>query len=224
MPSFRQFRETEELWTRFPGLERAEAGSQRTLLTFDDGPDPEGTPAVLDALDAIGARATFFMLGEQLMRHQDVGREVVARGHEVALHGFGHTPHEELTPQQARDDIARGLGAVEAATGRRPRFYRPPYGRFSDASYEACQKLRLEPVYWSAWGMDWEPIPGERIADLAGRDLGDGVIVLLHDSPRYGERDSAQPTADALALLERQRLEAGVGFGALADAVSARAG
>ncbi|HEX6458180.1 MAG TPA: polysaccharide deacetylase family protein [Thermoleophilaceae bacterium] len=220
MPSFRQMRETDELWTRFPALERAETGSQRTLLTFDDGPDPEGTPAVLDALDAIGARATFFMLGEQLMRHQDVGREVVARGHEVALHGFGHEHHDKLTPQQARDDLARGLGAVEAATGRRPRFYRPPYGRFTDASYEACRKLGLEPVYWSGWGMDWEPIPAERIADIAGRDLGDGVILLLHDSVRYADRDSAAPTAEALALLEHQRLEAGVGFGALGDAVS----
>jgi peptidoglycan-N-acetylglucosamine deacetylase len=220
MPSFREMRETDELWTRFPALERAEAGSERTLLTFDDGPDPEGTPAVLDALDAIGARATFFMLGEQLMRHQDVGREVVARGHEVALHGFTHQHHEKLTPQQSRDDMARGLGAVEAATGRRPRFYRPPYGRFTDASYDACRKLRLEPVYLSAWGIDWEPIPAERIADVAGRDLADGVILLLHDSARYADRDSAAPTAEALALLEHQRLEAGVGFGALADAVS----
>lgn len=218
MPSFREFRETDELWRRFPGLERAEAGAGRALLTFDDGPDRDSTPAVLDALDAVGARATFFMLGEQLMRHQDVGREVVARGHEVALHGFGHEHHERLTPQQARDDLARGLGAVEAATGRRPRFYRPPYGRFSDASYEACRKLELEPVYWSAWGLDWEPIPGGRIAELAGRDLADGVILLLHDSPRYADRDSAAPTAQALAPLAQRALEAGVALGALGDA------
>jgi peptidoglycan-N-acetylglucosamine deacetylase len=221
MPSFREFRETEELWQRFPGLERAEAGSGRALLTFDDGPDQDSTPAVLDALDEIGARATFFMLGEQLMRHQDIGREVVARGHEVALHGFGHEKHERLTPQQARDDLARGLGAVEAATGRRPRFYRPPYGRFTDASYEACRKLELAPVYWSAWGLDWEPIPAARIADVAGRDLADGMIVLLHDSPRYADRDSALPTAEALAPLAHQALEAGIALGGLGDAVIA---
>ena len=221
MPSFREFRETEELWQRFPALERAEAGSGRTLLTFDDGPDDDSTPAVLEALDQIGARATFFMLGEQLMRHQAIGREVVARGHEVALHGFGHEKHERLTPQQVRDDLARGLGAVEAATGRRPRFYRPPYGRFSEASYDACRTLELEPVYWSAWGIDWEPIPAERIAELVGRDLADGVIVLLHDSPRYAERPSAAPTAQALGMLAEPALEAGLAFGALGDAVSA---
>jgi peptidoglycan-N-acetylglucosamine deacetylase len=220
MPSFRELRETEEAWARFPGLERTEAGQNMVVLTFDDGPDEDATPAVLDALDEIGARATFFMVGEQLMRHQGVGREVVARGHEVALHGFAHKPHDRLTPQQARDDLARGLGALEAATGRRPRFYRPPYGRFSEHSYEACRKLEMQPVYWSAWGMDWEPIPAKRIAELAGRDLADGVVVLLHDSRRYAYRDSAEPTAAALALLKERALDAELSFGALSDCVA----
>src|SRR5436190_10435549 len=134
MPSFREFRETSDLWEQFPGLERGEAGGGKVALTFDDGPDPDATPAVLDALDGISAHATFFMLGEQLMQHQDIGREVVRRGHEVALHGFAHDEHSELSPQQARDDLARGLGALEASTGRHPRFYRPPYGRFSEHS------------------------------------------------------------------------------------------
>lgn len=218
MPSFRELGETFDLWRRFPALERTEAGRGIAALTFDDGPDEDSTPAVLEALDRIGAHATFFMLGEQLMLHQDVAREVVARGHEVALHGFGHEHHERLTPQQARDDLARGLGAVEAATGRRPRFYRPPYGRFTEHSYDACRKLRLEPVYWSAWGLDWEPIPPLRIADLASRDLTDGVILLLHDSPRYADRDSAAPTAEALPLIAEHAQAAGVKLGTLADA------
>ena len=219
MPSFSELRETFELWLRYPGLERAEPGGGRVVLTFDDGPDEDSTPAVLDALEAIGARATFFMLGEQLMAHQRLGREVVARGHEVALHGFGHEHHERLTPQQARDDLARGLGAAEAATGRLPRFYRPPYGRFSEHSYEACQTLGLEPVYWSAWGSDWDPLPPARIAELVGRDLADGVIVLLHDSARYADRDSAAATAQALTLFGERALEAGLAFGTLGDAV-----
>ena len=220
MPSFREMAETFELWRRFPALERIEMGQRRAVLSFDDGPDEDGTPAILDALDEIDVRATFFMLGEQLMRHQAVAREVVGRGHEVALHGFGHEHHEQLTPQQVRDDLARGLGALEAATGRRPRFYRPPYGRFTEHSYEACGKLGLEPVYWSAWGMDWEPIPAERIVDIAGRDLADGMILLLHDSTRYGDRDSVAPTAEALAPLKERALVAGVSFGALADCVT----
>jgi peptidoglycan-N-acetylglucosamine deacetylase len=220
VPSFREHRETLELWQRFPALEHAEPGTKRAMLTFDDGPDPAGTIPILDALDAAGARATFFMVGEQLMRHQDVGREVVARGHEIALHGFGHARHEELTPQGARDDLARGLGAVEAATGRRPRFYRPPYGRFSEHSYEACRKLELEPAYWSAWGQDWDELPGDRIADMVTRDLGDGVIVLLHDSARYAYRHSVLPTADALAPIAERAREDGLVLVSLGEAAS----
>ena len=220
MPSFKEQRETFELWQRFPALEHVEEGRSRAVLTFDDGPDPEGTPAILDALEAIGAHATFFMLGEQLMRHQGVGREVVARGHEVALHGFGHQHHEELTPQGARDDLARGLGAAEAATGRRPRFYRPPYGRFTEHSYDACRKLDLEPVYWTTWGQDWDELASDRIADLVNRDIGDGSIVLLHDSARYADRESAAPTAGALAPIAERAREAGISLVSLAEAAT----
>jgi hypothetical protein len=74
-------------------------------------------------------------------------------------------------------------------------------------------------VYWSAWGSDWDPLPPARIAELVGRDLADGVIVLLHDSARYADRDSAAATAQALTLLGERALEAGLAFGTLGDAV-----
>src|SRR4051812_28184210 len=121
-----------------PALEALDGVDGAVALTFDDGPDPDCTPALLDALDEAGAKATFFLVGEQVMRHHAIAREAAQRGHEIALHGFEHRNHGELSPQQARDDLARGLGAVEAGVGRRPRFYRPPYGCFSEASYAAC--------------------------------------------------------------------------------------
>jgi len=205
LPSYQGFLHTLELWRAMPGLERVE-GATAAALTFDDGPDPDATPAVLEALAEAGVRATFFMVGEQVMANLELARAVPAGGHEVALHGFEHRPHEELTPTQARDDLARGLGALEAATGVRSRLYRPPYGLFSEASYEACRVLELEPVYWSAWGLDHEPLPPERIADLVCRDLAPGAIVLLHDSPRYAFRDSARPTAEAIpAIVDEAR-------------------
>jgi peptidoglycan/xylan/chitin deacetylase (PgdA/CDA1 family) len=198
MPGYRQTLETAERGQRLPALERVPAG---VALTFDDGPDPDGTPAVLDALDAAGVRATFFVVGEQLMRHHAIARDAAARGHELALHGYEHVEHESLRPQAARDDLARALGAFEASTGQRPRFFRPPYGRFSEASYDACRHLGLEPVYWSSWGMDWEAIAADRIADLVSRDLDDGAVVLLHDSPRYGHRPDANATAEAIPAI-----------------------
>lgn len=199
MPSFRQQLETTERWRRFPALERLEGTA--LALTFDDGPDPDATPAVLDALGAAGAPATFFLVGEQVEAHPHLAAEVAARGHVVGLHGYRHVEHDELSDPLA--DLERGAAALAAATGERPALFRPPYGRFSAASYAACRELGLFPVYWSGWGCDWEPIPAERIADLVIRDLVAGTIVLLHDSARYAYRESALPTAEALpAVLE----------------------
>src|SRR5947209_8910959 len=198
--------ETAERWRRMPGLERVDF-ADAAVLTFDDGPDLEGTPPVLDALDAAGVSATFFLVGEQLMRHHAVAREARDRGHELALHGFEHVEHDSLRPQQARDDLARALGTFEAALGFRPRFFRPPYGRFSEASHEACLHLGLEPVYWSAWGMDWEPLPAQRVAELVSRDLAPGAVVLLHDSVRYAHRPSTEPTAQAVRLIANAATE-----------------
>jgi peptidoglycan/xylan/chitin deacetylase (PgdA/CDA1 family) len=202
VPSFQQQRETLERWRRYPALERMEEG---VALTFDDGPDPDCTPAVLDALADAGARAVFFLVGEQVEAHPELARRVADEGHVVALHGFRHVEHDELGAD-ARADLERGAAATTAATGVEPRLYRPPYGRFSEESYSAVRELGLAPVYWSGWGGDWDPIPAERIADLAIRDLMPGVILLLHDSARYASRPSAAPTAEALpAILAAMR-------------------
>jgi len=219
VPSFLGQRAAEEDWRSFAGLERVPG--DRVVLSFDDGPDDEGTPAVLEALDAAGIRATFFLVGEQLMRHHGIARQAALAGHELALHGFAHPRHWELFPPEARDEVARGVGAFEAVTGSKPRFFRPPYGRFSEHSYKACGALGLEPVYWSAWGLDWEDISAERIADLVVGDLDPGAIVVLHDSIRYGHRPSARPTADAIAAIAAAAAERGLEWATLGEAISA---
>src|SRR3954447_26926486 len=130
MPSYREMLETAERWRYMPGLERVSRGA---CLTFDDGPDPDGTPPVLDALDSAGVRATFFVVGEQLMRHHALAREALARGHELGLHGFEHARYDSLPGRMAADDVARSIGTFKAAVGQRPRFFRPPYGLFNEA-------------------------------------------------------------------------------------------
>ena len=207
-------RETLARWSEFPALERLE-GEQRVALTFDDGPDPDGTPAVLDALDAAGLKATFFMVGEQVKAAPALAREVAARGHDVALHGATHRRHRDLSPRDSRDEPAYGLGTIEAATARRPRWFRPPYGEFNEHSYEAVRAVGLEPVYWSAWGMDWETISAERILDLVERDLEPGAIVVLHDSVRYGHRPDVAATVEAIPLVAAAVAERGLSLGPL---------
>ena len=223
MPGFGEQRQTLADWARFPGIERLpeapEGAAGRIALTFDDGPDEDSTPAILDALETAGIRATFFVVGEQLMRHHAIARRAALAGHELALHGFAHRRHAEMIPPDARDDVARGVGAFEAVTGSKPRFFRPPYGRFAEASYGACTALGLERVYWSAWGLDWEDLGGERVADLVARDLAPGAIVLLHDSPRYADRPSAGATADAIPLIAAAAAERGLEWTTLGEAL-----
>lgn len=210
--------ERQDRWRAFPGRERGERRGA-AVLTFDDGPDPQGTPLVLDALDEAGVRATFFVVGEQLLANPRLGRTLTERGHEVALHGHGHVAHDELAPQATRDDLARGLGTAEVACGRRPRFYRPPYGLFTEHSHAACADLGLEPVLWSAWGLDWEQIPAERVAALVIRDLSEGAIVLLHDSARYAPRAEVGPTADAIGPIAQAARDAGLELVTLGEAL-----
>lgn len=217
MPSFGEERGREERWQALPGLERGAAGTGAAALTFDDGPDPDGTPAVLDALDAAEMKATFFMTGEQLIRNIALGREVAERGHEIGLHGFVHLRHDDMSPTAARDDIARALGTVEAATTVRARWCRPPYGLFAEGSYAACAKLELRPVYWSSSGLDYETVSAERIADLAARDLVEGAIVLLHDSARYAPRASPAATAEAIPLIAAAARERGLALRTLGE-------
>ncbi|HET9255025.1 MAG TPA: polysaccharide deacetylase family protein [Pseudonocardiaceae bacterium] len=164
-----------------PGL----AGAGRpahVALTFDDGPDPEGTPAVLDALDRLGWTATFFMLGAQVTRHPEVAAAVVAAGHEAAVHGFSHRNHLARGPLDVRRDVARAASVVMAATGTRPIWFRPPYGVLTAGSLIAARRAGLRPVLWSAWGRDWEARSAEKVAATLGAQLRPGGTVLLHDS------------------------------------------
>ena len=205
-------------WRRSAGVQRVEPGGH-AVVTLDDGPDEDATLAVLDALGATSAHATFFVLASQLRRHCAIAHEVVSRGHEIGLHGYDHHRHDRIGPAHSRDDVMRGYEAIEEAIGVRCRWYRPPYGRMSKASTSACEELGMTPVYWSAWGVDWENVGAGRIAQVASEQLDDGAILLLHDSARYGRRSSALPTAEAIPLIAARAAERGIELVSLSEAL-----
>jgi peptidoglycan-N-acetylglucosamine deacetylase len=185
-------------------------GIQRTVtggvaLTFDDGPHPEGTPAVLEVLAEAGISATFFVVGEQVERRPALAAEIAQRGHVVALHGYRHRPQPVMSARSVRDDLARGAEAIESAIGTRPVWHRPPYGLYSAAGLAAVRRHGLKPLLWSKWGKDWRRLttPG-RIAARATRELRPGDVILLHDADFYSSKSSHERTAAALKLIVRE--------------------
>jgi peptidoglycan/xylan/chitin deacetylase (PgdA/CDA1 family) len=195
------------------------------VLTFDDGPHPEGTPAVLDALGQ--NKAVFFMIGEQVERYGSLAAEVAAAGHEIALHGFRHRNQMRVTPRWLADDLARGADAIASATGRAPRLYRPPYGIFTPPGL-ALAREKHELLLWSKWGRDWRKrTTSEEIAGFATRDLARGDVILLHDADWYSASGSHRRTAAAVPLVLEALDRAGLqptGSGSAASASNASAG
>lgn len=170
-------------------------------LTFDDGPDADGTPAVLAALTDLGWTATFFLLGSQVRKHPDVARELVARGHEIGVHGDEHRNHLTRSPGWVRSDLERAVATTAVVTGERPRWFRPPYGVLTAGSLRAARLLGLTPVLWTAWGRDWERATGERVVDVLRPGLRAGATLLLHDSDCTATPGSWTATAASLPLL-----------------------
>ncbi len=168
-------------------------------LTFDDGPHPEGTPAVLEELARRGATATFFLVGEQVERRPELARAIASAGHEVALHGHRHTLLLRRRLRKLAADYDRVAETIAEATGLAPTLYRPPYGVFSSPALAEVRRRGWRPLLWSTWGRDWERrATAESIARRATRRLRAGDVVLLHDSDAYGSEGSWRNTVAAL--------------------------
>ena len=189
-------------WTHLP----AHAAARREIaITIDDGPDPAVTPAVLDMLDAHGAKATFFCIGTQARAHPALCREIVRRGHSVQNHSDRHTHAFSLLGPRG---LAREIGAAQARIGElagvAPRFFRAPAGLRNPFLAPVLDRLGLELVSWTRRGFDTvRREPAGVLARLCV-GLGAGDILLLHDG-HAARTDAGQPVVLAVlpALLDR---------------------
>jgi peptidoglycan/xylan/chitin deacetylase (PgdA/CDA1 family) len=184
-------------------VERALPGDAPVVaLTFDDGPHPQGTPRTLAALAAAGAGATFFLIGEQVRRHPQIVREIVAAGHTVALHGDRHRCLLRVPPPALARDLDRAHATIAEAAGVAPALYRPPYGIFSPAGLALARRRGWRPLLWSRWGRDWRRwITPRRIAAKVTEGLAPGDVLLLHDADHYSAPGSWERTVAALPLV-----------------------
>jgi peptidoglycan-N-acetylglucosamine deacetylase len=193
------------------GLARRIDDPVGVALTFDDGPHPEGTPAVLEALAALDARATFFLCGEQVEHAPSLAAEIVAAGHTAAVHGHRHRNMLRLPPATFVEDLERGIAAIEDAVGLHPELYRPPYGIFSYPGMVEVRARGLRSLLWSRWGHDWRA--GRTAAEIsteATRDLDAGEVLLLHDADHYSEPGCWRGTVAALPMIVERIRSAGL--------------
>ena len=187
------------------GVPRRLEGAAGIALTFDDGPHPEGTPAVLELLAAAGAKATFFLVGEQVRAFPELAERIAAEGHEVAVHGDRHRVMLRLAPALIAADLDRAQATIGELTGQRPRFHRPPLGIYSYPGLRIARQQGLEPLLWSRWGRDWSAkSTAGSISEMVTTDLSAGDVLLLHDADWYSDAGCWRNTVAALpTILER---------------------
>jgi len=137
-------------------------------------------------------------VGEQVERYPSLAAEIAAAGHEIGIHGHRHTLLLRRARAELRADFDRAEAVIGEATGAPSRSYRPPYGVFSLAGLRLA-RARWEPLLWSHWGRDWEArATPSSIAGRATRGLGEGAVILLHDSDAYSAAESWRQTVAAL--------------------------
>lgn len=179
-------------------------------LTFDDGPEPRWTEAVLDALARGGARATFFVLGERVAAAPDLVERAGAEGHEIGLHGDRHLRHSEHGAEAIEADARRALECLERL-GVRPERWRAPWGVETADTRAVAARLGLELAGWTVDTHDWR---GDSAAEMLTRcgaaATEPGAVVLLHDGLGPGARRTGCEETVALTelLLEPARSSA----------------
>lgn len=170
-------------------------------LTFDDGPDPEATPRLLELLAARGARATFFMIGRIAADQPRLVAQVAAGGHAIGNHSWDHPSLPLLKRRWRRLQIRWCREALAPHGGR---LFRPPYGHQSPASQLDAVRLGYRPVTWSVNAEDWQDDPAETLLARVRRRLAPGSIVLFHDRLHTAFEECFRdrgPTLEAVARL-----------------------
>lgn len=205
-------------WTRLPAAARAR---NEIALTIDDGPDPLVTPQVLDILDRYAAKATFFCIGENVLRHPDLCREIVRRGHSVENHSQHHRHHFSLLgPTGIRRELQAAQETLSTITGQRPVFFRAPAGLRNPFLDPVLARLGLRLASWSVRAFDTRIGDAERVKNKLVDGLQAGAILLLHDGNAARTPDGAPVIVDVLPAILAAAATANLRLVTLRQAIS----
>jgi len=177
---------------------RVATGESAIALTFDDGPDPEETPRVLDLLAAHGAHAMFFMVGRRAEAHPSLVDRAVAEGHAIANHSWDHASFVRLDHNARLEQLRRTAAALGP---RGVPLFRPPFGEQSLASLRDARRAGFQVVAWDVVSEDWRDHLADYLVERTMRRLRRGSIVVFHDSLYVTENPSYRDRAPMRAAL-----------------------
>src|SRR5438034_247475 len=203
--------------TGFRELVRGGRDGRRCYLTFDDGPNPSATEAILDMLSARDVPAAFFLVGEHVRRHPALARRIAEAGHELGNHTQHHVKLHLRGPHRIRAELATAHQTIADATGRAPRVFRAPHGYRNPFVASVVRDLGYRLFGWTFGVWDSDRPGAEEIRRRVRRKLSPGAIILLHDGDGYDPAGDRTQTAAALSGIIEDARTAGYEFRPLAE-------
>lgn len=165
-------------------IDKVETDKKVVALTFDDGPDPQFTPALLDVLKKHDAQATFFVMGKKAESHPQILKRIAAENHEIGNHSYSHPDFNKLKKDAQLEEINKTTAIIKSLTGQSPMLLRPPGGYLSYDLMEMSKKQKLTIAYWTYQqdSKDWRN--GTKAPAIAGhiiKNIQPGQVIILHD-------------------------------------------
>jgi peptidoglycan/xylan/chitin deacetylase (PgdA/CDA1 family) len=184
----------------------------RVYLSFDDGPDDEWTPRVLDVLASAQVLATFFVVGQNARKNAACVRRALDEGHEIGNHSWSHRHPWTMSPKSARSEVRNGAAAIADITGRASKVFRPPHGRLRRCMLEEAAASDQITVLWSVSAIDWGPFGRAEVIAKRLAHVDNGDIVLMHDgkSAHNKPHELVRVLPAFLQLLATRRLQTGL--------------
>lgn len=183
-------------------------------LTFDDGPESELTPQILDILDEYNIKATFFVIGQNVARNTDVLKDIHARGHEIGNHSWSHKYLPKISKKSKESEILKTEELLIDVFGEYTPIFRPPYGAVKTQDKQLIDSLGYKIVNWSVDTRDWAGTSGEQMMKYVKQQLKPGGIILMHNS---GNTKTVKNTVDTLPIMIDWIIEQGYEFATVTE-------
>lgn len=183
---------------------------RQVALTFDDGPDLEYTPQILDVLKEYNVKATFYVVGNRTEAHPEIVRRMHREGHEIGNHTYNHPNLIKLSNDAFQRQLRQTDEVIQRLTGYSPKTFRPPYGNINEEQIKWISSQRFTIVNWNVDSLDWKGLSADQVATNVLSTIFPGSIILQHSAGGKGEDLSG--TVKALPKIIEQLRADGVEF------------